>query len=63
MTHKDLVKYIQDSVHEIAPYKTGTQQYLYHAGFLASVIASMILADSHNLTVFRTIIQKLRNKE
>lgn len=58
MTHQHLVKYIQDSVHEICPYSSGYKQQLYHAGFLASVIATLILFDSRNLTVFRTIINR-----
>lgn len=62
MTHAEYIKYIQQQVHTICPYEQGTEQYLYHAGFLASVIASMIEQDSNNYYVFKRIITKNLSK-
>ena len=56
MTHAEYIRYIQQQVHSICPYEQGTEQYLYHAGFLASVVASMIEQDSNNYYVFKRII-------
>lgn len=62
MTHEEYIKYIQQQVHSICPYEQGTEQYLYHAGFLASAIASMIEHDSNNYYVFKRIIAKNLSK-
>lgn len=62
MTHAEYIRYIQQQVHSICPYEQGTEQYLYHAGFLASVVATMIEHDSNNYYVFKRIITKNLSK-
>jgi hypothetical protein len=56
LTHQELTNYILHNVDTISPYKSGTLQYLYHAGFLASVIATLIKHDSQNAQIFKRIV-------
>ena len=61
-THKELVDYIQRSINSISPYEQGHTQTLYHAGFLASVLADLMQDDSHTIDKFKQKINKTKSK-
>lgn len=63
MTHEELIKWVQQQVHSICPHGGGSLQYLYHAGFLASAIATLIEHDSANAHIFKRIIKKNQQKQ
>lgn len=51
--HQETVKYVQQMVAHINPHSDKRLAHVYAVGFLSSVIASMIAADSVNHTKFR----------
>ena len=58
----DLIAYIQRSVESVCPYSNEQQRRLYHAGFLAAFVASMIQDDNITLSKFKNNIERAKKK-
>jgi hypothetical protein len=59
---KEVADWILREIKQINPYTTNDRllAYSWALGFLARVVAEMIWRDSHNLEIFRRIIQQRR---
>ena len=60
-THDDYVRFIQQSIDSICPYKSNEALHrLYHAGFLAGYLAKILEKDQYNLREFKQQIDYLK---
>lgn len=60
-TNEDYVKFIQQSVDSICPYKGNESQHrLYHAGFLAGYLAKLLQRDPWFLKEFKAHIEQIK---
>jgi hypothetical protein len=63
MSHKDdLISYIQQSVESVCPYNSEQERRLYHAGFLAAFIASLIQDDNITFHKFKKKIERVQKR-
>lgn len=60
--HQKYVDYIQQSINNICPYEQGHERTLYHAGFMAAVLADLMLNDSNNYQKFKQRVDQLDSK-
>jgi hypothetical protein len=58
--HDEYVKYIQQMVESVCPYQNESQRRLYHAGFLASYLASQLEKDPFLLREFKKNIERIK---
>ena len=59
--HDDYVKFIQQSIDSVCPYKNNESLHrLYHAGFLASYLASMLQKDPFYVREFKRHIEYIK---
>ena len=50
--------YVREQLADINPYHDKSRAFIWSVGFLSSVIAAMILADSANLDRFRAAVRR-----
>ena len=58
--HNDYVKFIQQMVESICPYKDEQQRRLYHAGFLAAYLARILEKDPYNVREFKRHVEHVK---
>ena len=60
-SHEDYVKFIQQSVESVCPYKSNEALHrLYHAGFLAGYLAKMLEKDPYYVREFKRHIEHIK---
>ena len=60
-SHEDYVKFIQQSVESVCPYKNNEALHrLYHAGFLAGYLAKMLQKDPYYVREFKQHIEHIK---
>ena len=59
--HEDYVKFIQQSVDSVCPYKSNEALHrLYHAGFLAGYLAKFLERDPYYVREFKKHIEHIK---
>lgn len=60
--HKKYIDYVQQSINTVCPYEQGHERTLYHAGFMAAVLADLMLNDNINFYKFKQRIDELTKR-